>query len=494
MYLVIDQGTTSTKVTLFNGDGKRVDTSQKTFEQIFPQNGWVEHNPKEIIESVIFCCNDVAKRNNDVSISSLGITNQRETVVLWDKLTGEHLYNAIVWQDRRTEKKCKELKKKNLEEIIIKKTGLLLDPYFSSTKIAWIIDNVDGVKDKIDKDEVCAGTIDSWIIWNLTEGEVFATDITNASRTNLFNISSLDWDDDLLEIFSIKKTILPEVRDSDSYFGESKALSVKIPIFGVIGDQQSAAIGQFCFDEGDIKSTYGTGCFALINTGKNIVRSENNMLSTIGYKINGKLSYALEGSIFMAGAIIDWLKNNLQIIDNYKEIDDILSSTNINPEIVLVPAFTGLGAPYWDAKSRASIFGLTRDSDRNDIILSAIQSVSLQTNDLLNAIKADVANHSIESFNKVKVDGGMAENQWFLQNLSDICNITISKSFEKEATSLGAAIVSGIGSKNISNFNEFEKNLSKYDNFDPCIDNNLRENIILHWDQAIKQTIGMVFK
>ena len=494
MYLVIDQGTTSTKVTLFNGDGKRVDSSQKTFKQIFPQNGWVEHNPKEIIESVIFCCNDVAKRNNDVSISSLGITNQRETVVLWDKLTGEHLYNAIVWQDTRTEKKCKELKKKNLEEIIIKKTGLLLDPYFSSTKIAWIIDNVDGVRDKINKDEVCAGTIDSWIIWNLTKGEIFATDITNASRTNLFNINSLDWGDDLLEIFSIKKTILPEIRDSDSYFGESKALLVKIPIFGVIGDQQSAAIGQFCFDEGDIKSTYGTGCFALINTGNNIIRSENNMLSTIGYKINGKLSYALEGSIFMAGAIIDWLKNNLHLVDNYKEIDNILSSTNINPGIVLVPAFTGLGAPYWDTKSRASIFGLTRDSDKNDIILSAIQSVSLQTNDLLNAIKADISNHSINSFNKVKVDGGMAENQWFLQNLSDICNITISKSFEKEATSLGAAIVSGIGSKNISNFSEFEKNLTKYDNFNPCIDKDLRENIIFHWDHAVKQTIGMVFK
>ncbi|MEC7830510.1 MAG: glycerol kinase GlpK [Pseudomonadota bacterium] len=494
MFLVIDQGTTSTKVILFDIEGKKIDVSQKSFKQIFPKDGWVEHNPKEIIETVINCCNEIIDRNSNLTISSVGITNQRETVVLWDKQTGEPFYNAIVWQDRRTEDKCRQLKENNLEASISKKTGLILDPYFSSTKISWLIENTEGILDKIKNNQVCAGTIDSWIVWNLTNGEIFATDVTNASRTNLYNINSLEWDDELLQIFEIDKKILPEVRDSDSFYGETKALIKKIPIYGVIGDQQSAAIGQFCFDEGDIKSTYGTGCFVLLNTGTKIVKSKNGILSTIGYRINNKISYALEGSIFMAGAIIDWLKNNLQAIDNYNEIDNKLNTTTINPNIVLVPAFTGLGAPHWSPNSRASIFGLTRDSKMDEIIASSIQAVSLQTNDLLNALNDDISKQNIISFKKIKIDGGMAENNWFLQNLSDICNITISQSHEKEATSLGAAIVSGIGSGKIKNLREFETILSESRDFKPKMDNKLRDKIILNWNSAVKQTIGMSFE
>ena len=462
MFLIIDQGTTSTKVMLFDLSGNKVDSSQKSFEQIFPNNGWVEHNPEEIIKTVISCCNEVIENNSDKNICSIGITNQRETIVLWDKLTGKSLYNAIVWQDRRTESFCRDLKEEGYEELIINKTGLLLDPYFSSTKISWIINNIDGVKEAINEDKVCAGTIDSWIIWHLTKGKVFATDITNAARTNLFNIKDLKWDDDLLNLFQVNKSILPEVLESDAFYGQSEALIKELPIYGVIGDQQSAAIGQKCFNFGDIKSTYGTGCFILLNTGKNIAYSKNGLLSTVAYKINGEITYALEGSIFMAGAIIDWLKNNLQVFDNFSELQDILNNNSINTEIVMVPAFTGLGAPHWKPNSRASISGLTRDSNRNDIITSSVQSISLQTHDLIKAINEDTSNLFENPISSIKVDGGLIKNDWFIQNLSDICNIKISKSNEQEATALGAASLSALGSKEIKNLSEF--NIKKHEN------------------------------
>ena len=427
MFLIIDQGTTSTKAMLFDLSGNKVDSSQKSFEQIFPNNGWVEHNPEEIIKTVISCCNEVIENNSDKNICSIGITNQRETIVLWDKLTGKSLYNAIVWQDRRTESFCRDLKEEGYEELIINKTGLLLDPYFSSTKISWIINNIDGVKEAINEDKVCAGTIDSWIIWHLTKGKVFATDITNAARTNLFNIKDLKWDDDLLNLFQVNKSILPEVLESDAFYGQSEALIKELPIYGVIGDQQSAAIGQKCFNFGDIKSTYGTGCFILLNTGKNIAYSKNGLLSTVAYKINGEITYALEGSIFMAGAIIDWLKNNLQVFDNYGELQDILNNNSINTEIVMVPAFTGLGAPHWKPNSRASISGLTRDSNRNDIITSSVQSISLQTHDLIKAINEDTSNLFENPISSIKVDGGLIKNDWFIQNLSDISEMNSTR-------------------------------------------------------------------
>ena len=491
MFLIIDQGTTSTKVMLFDLSGNKVDSSQKSFEQIFPNNGWVEHNPEEIIKTVISCCNEVIENNSDKNICSIGITNQRETIVLWDKLTGKSLYNAIVWQDRRTESFCRDLKDEGHEELIINKTGLLLDPYFSSTKISWIINNIDGVKEAINEDKVCAGTIDSWIIWHLTKGKVFATDITNAARTNLFNIKDLKWDDDLLNLFQVKKSILPEVLESDAFYGQSEALIKELPIYGVIGDQQSAAIGQKCFNFGDIKSTYGTGCFILLNTGKNIAYSKNGLLSTVAYKINGEITYALEGSIFMAGAIIDWLKNNLQVFDNYSELHDILNNNSINSEIVMVPAFTGLGAPHWKPNSRASISGLTRDSNRNDIITSSVQSISLQTHDLIKAINEDTSNLFENPISSIKVDGGLIENDWFIQNLSDICNIKISKSNEQEATALGAASLSALGSKEIKNLREFNIKKHKNTEFTPKIEKKIREEIIENWNLALNKTISV---
>ena len=491
MFLIIDQGTTSTKVMLFDLSGNKVDSSQKSFEQIFPNNGWVEHNPEEIIKTVISCCNEVIENNSDKNICSIGITNQRETIVLWDKLTGKSLYNAIVWQDRRTESFCRDLKEEGHEELIINKTGLLLDPYFSSTKISWIINNIDGVKEAINEDKVCAGTIDSWIIWHLTKGKVFATDITNAARTNLFNIKDLKWDDDLLNLFQVKKSILPEVLESDAFYGQSEALIKELPIYGVIGDQQSAAIGQKCFNFGDIKSTYGTGCFILLNTGKNIAYSKNGLLSTVAYKINGEITYALEGSIFMAGAIIDWLKNNLQVFDNYSELHDILNNNSINSEIVMVPAFTGLGAPHWKPNSRASISGLTRDSNRNDIITSSVQSISLQTHDLIKAINEDTSNLFENPISSIKVDGGLIKNDWFIQNLSDICNIKISKSNEQEATALGAASLSALGSKEIKNLREFNIKKHKNTEFTPKIEKKIREEIIENWNLALNKTISV---
>ena len=491
MFLIIDQGTTSTKVMLFDLSGNKVDSSQKSFEQIFPNNGWVEHNPEEIIKTVISCCNEVIENNSDKNICSIGITNQRETIVLWDKLTGKSLYNAIVWQDRRTESFCRDLKEEGHEELIINKTGLLLDPYFSSTKISWIINNIDGVKEAINEDKVCAGTIDSWIIWHLTKGKVFATDITNAARTNLFNIKDLKWDDDLLNLFQVNKSILPEVLESDAFYGQSDALIKELPIYGVIGDQQSAAIGQKCFNFGDIKSTYGTGCFILLNTGKNIAYSKNGLLSTVAYKINGEITYALEGSIFMAGAIIDWLKNNLQVFDNYSELHDILNNNSINSEIVMVPAFTGLGAPHWKPNSRASISGLTRDSNRNDIITSSVQSISLQTHDLIKAINEDTSNLFENPISSIKVDGGVTENDWFIQNLSDICNIKISKSNEQEATALGAASLSALGSKEIKNLREFNIKKHKNTEFTPKIEKKIREEIIENWNLALNKAISV---
>ena len=491
MFLIIDQGTTSTKVMLFDLSGNKVDSSQKSFEQIFPNNGWVEHNPEEIIKTVISCCNKVIENNSDKNICSIGITNQRETIVLWDKLTGKSLYNAIVWQDRRTESFCRDLKEEGHEELIINKTGLLLDPYFSSTKISWIINNIDGVKEAINEDKVCAGTIDSWIIWHLTKGKVFATDITNAARTNLFNIKDLKWDDDLLNLFQVNKSILPEVLESDAFYGQSEALIKELPIYGVIGDQQSAAIGQKCFNFGDIKSTYGTGCFILLNTGKNIAYSKNGLLSTVAYKINGEITYALEGSIFMAGAIIDWLKNNLQVFDNYSELHDILNNNSINTEIVMVPAFTGLGAPHWKPNSRASISGLTRDSNRNDIITSSVQSISLQTHDLIKAINEDTSNLFEDPISNIKVDGGLTENDWFIQNLSDICDIKISKSNEQEATALGAASLSALGSKEIKNLSEFNVNVHENIEFQPKIEKQKRKEIIDNWNLAINKAISL---
>jgi len=489
--LSIDQGTTSSRALILDFQGNIISQKNFEFKQYFPNDGWVEHDPIEILKTTQDAINFVIGETNispkDINIA--GITNQRETVVAWNKVTGKPVYNAIVWQDRRTENFCETLREKNLTKLIQSKTGLIIDPYFSATKIKWIIENIEGVKEGIANDRIHAGTIDTWIVWNLTKGKVFATDVTNAARTNLFNINNLSWDDELLNLFGIKKSILADVFDCDAYYGNSEALIQSIPIHGVIGDQQSAAIGQKAYNFGDIKSTYGTGCFVLMNTGKNFVLSKNNLLSTIAYKIGGKTHYALEGSIFMAGAIIDWLKNSLQLIDNYKELENILNNTDNNPGIVLVPAFTGLGAPHWSPNARASISGLTRDSNRNEIILSSIQSISLQSLDLISALENDTSHLFNSSIKTLKVDGGVTENEWFLQNLSDICNLNIIKSYEQEATALGAASLSALGSGEINDLSEFNKTSKENSIFFPKIKNNLREKIINNWDNAVKKTL-----
>ena len=491
--VAIDQGTTSSRAILFSLSGVPVYISQKEFTQYFPKNGWVEHNPNEIWNTVRKVLTDVIVKSKKLKgkILTIGITNQRETTILWDKKTGKHVYNAIVWQDRRTSEFCSNLKKEGLEREINKKTGLLLDPYFSSSKISWLLENVNGLRNLANKGDVCFGTVDSWLIWNLTNGDTFATDYTNASRTSLFNIQTLKWDDELLSIFDIPLQSLPEVRNSNDYFGETKLLSKKLKITGVIGDQQSSAFGQSCYQSGDVKSTYGTGCFLLANTGKEIIYSKKKLLTTISYKINDDLSYALEGSIFMAGGIMNWLKLNLGILDNVSDSSKIASSVDPSSKVILVPAFSGLGAPHWSAEARGSLFGMTQDTGVPDLIHASLQSISLQTYDIMGAIKDDFSDNNLNLLNTLKIDGGMIENDWFIQNLSNICDYEIQKSFTKESTALGAAMVSGLGVGFYSGLEDFKGFYSNNEKITPKMKLELREKIINKWSKALKLSIEM---
>ena len=491
MFLTIDQGTTSSRALLFDEKGQIIDLFQRDFKQIYPEEGWVEHDPFEILSSTILCCETILNKNKNIEIKSVGITNQRETVLAWDKKTGKPFYNAIVWQDRRTSEFCSNLKKEGLEREINKKTGLLLDPYFSSSKISWLLENVNGLRNLANKGDVCFGTVDSWLIWNLTNGDTFATDYTNASRTSLFNIQTLKWDDELLSIFDIPLQSLPEVRNSNDYFGETKLLSKKLKITGVIGDQQSSAFGQSCYQSGDVKSTYGTGCFLLANTGKEIIYSKKKLLTTISYKINDDLSYALEGSIFMAGGIMNWLKLNLGILDNVSDSSKIASSVDPSSKVILVPGFSGLGAPHWSAEARGSLFGMTQDTGVPDLIHASLQSISLQTYDIMVAIKDDFSDNNLNLLNTLKIDGGMIENDWFIQNLSNICDYEIQKSFTKESTALGAAMVSGLGVGFYSGLEDFKGFYSNNEKITPKMKLELREKIINNWSKALKLSIEM---
>ena len=408
--LAIDQGTTSSRAIIFSKSGKKLISSQLEFKQFFPKNGWVEHNPNEIWSTTIKVTKNVLLKSKKfkINIKALGITNQRETTVCWDKRTGEPVYNAIVWQDRRTENYCKKIKKK--EKLIRKKTGLFLDPYFSATKIKWIIDNVPKAKKLFKKNELLFGTIDTFLIWKLTNGKIHATDATNASRTMLFNITSNKWDKDILKIFKLNEKILPTVKNSADDFGftSEKIVGQKIKISAVLGDQQAAAIGQACFEKGSVKSTYGTGAFLLMNTGEKKIMSKNKLITTICYRINNKTTYALEGSIFIAGAGVQWLRDKIRLIDNAYETEKIAKSKKNSKGVYVVPAFTGLGAPYWNSKSRGLITGLTRDSDWRDLVRATIESVAYQTSDLFLSMRKDGLNPK-----SVKVDGGMVSNNWF---------------------------------------------------------------------------------
>ena len=485
--LAIDQGTTSSRAIIFSKSGKKLISSQLEFKQFFPKNGWVEHNPNEIWSTTIKVTKNVLLKSKKlkINIKALGITNQRETTVCWDKRTGEPVYNAIVWQDRRTENYCKKIKKK--EKLIRKKTGLFLDPYFSATKIKWIIDNVPKAKKLFKKNELLFGTIDSFLIWKLTNGKIHATDATNASRTMLFNITSNKWDKDILKIFKLNEKILPTVKNSADDFGftSEKIVGQKIRISAVLGDQQAAAIGQACFEKGSVKSTYGTGAFLLMNTGEKKLISKNKLITTICYRINNKTTYALEGSIFIAGAGVQWLRDKIRLIDNAYETEKIAKSKKNSKGVYVVPAFTGLGAPYWNSKSRGLIMGLTRDSDWRDLVRATIESVAYQTYDLFVSMRKDGLNPK-----SVKVDGGMVSNNWFVQFLSEILKIKITRTKINETTALGVAYMAGYQNGIYRSLNDIKQNWKKDRDFKPKFNKSYRNKLLQGWQQAIKKTLA----
>jgi glycerol kinase len=488
LILSIDQGTTSSRSILFNLRWKKIFSSQSEFKQIFPNSGWVEHNPEEIWRVTLKTIKDSIKKSKSLKakIVSIGITNQRETTILWDKKTGKPVYNAIVWQDRRTQDICKNLKKRKLENSFRKKTGLFIDPYFSATKVKWIFDNVSATK-KLHKDKrLMFGTIDTFLIWRLTNKKNHLTDATNASRTLMFNINTNKWDNEILRKLNIPKSILPEVKNSADYFGKTskKIVGEEIPINAVLGDQQAAAVGQACFDKGSVKSTYGTGAFVMMNTGNKKILSKNKLLTTICYRIKNKNTYALEGSIFIAGAGVQWLRDKIKLINNAYETEKIVKSKTSNGGIYIVPAFTGLGAPYWNANARGTISGITRDTDWKDVVRAVIESVAYQSYDLFRAMNNDGLKPKI-----IKIDGGMASNNWFAQFLSDILDIKVIRPAISETTALGVALIAGYQIGLYNSFHSISKKWKIDRNFSPKMSKKQRIELLKGWQQAIKRTL-----
>lgn len=443
--LAIDQGTTSSRAILFNKQGSIVNVSQREFTQIFPKPGWVEHNADEIWGSVLAVIAEVlAESGVDAKdVAAIGITNQRETTVVWDKTTGKPVYNAIVWQSRQTNEICEQLKEDGLNEVFRQKTGLLIDPYFSGTKVKWILDNVSGAREKAEKGELLFGTIDTWLIWKLTGGNVHVTDYSNAARTLMYNIYELKWDEELLEILNVPKSMLPEVKPSSHVYGETEPnlfFGQKIAISGVAGDQQAALFGQTCFEPGMAKNTYGTGCFMLMNTGEKAVYSKNGLLTTIAWGIDGKVEYALEGSIFVAGSAIQWLRDGLRMLKNSADSEDYAWKVESTDGVYVVPAFVGLGAPYWDSEVRGAMFGLTRGTSKEHFIRAVLESLAYQTKDVLTAMEAD-SNIQLKA---LRVDGGAAKNNFLMQFQSDILGVPVERPVIYETTALGAAYLAGL--------------------------------------------------
>ena len=486
--VAIDQGTTSSRAILFSLSGKPVCSSQKEFKQYFPKDGWVEHDPNEIWNTTKKVLINIIKKSKKLKgkIITIGITNQRETTILWDKKTGKPVYNAIVWQDRRTAEFCKKFKTKIKEKIINKKTGLLVDPYFSGTKIKWILDNVPKAKKLAKNNQLLFGTVDTFLIWKLTKGKMHVTDATNASRTMLFNISTNKWDKDILFNLRIPKNILPAVKNSSDDFGfTAKSITGNsYPINGVVGDQQAASIGQSCFTKGSVKSTYGTGAFVLVNTGNKKIYSKNKLLTTICYRLNGKTTYALEGSIFIAGAGVQWLRDKIKFISSAAETEKIAQSMKSNNGIYLVPAFTGLGAPYWNPNSRGVICGLTRDTSQKEIVRATLESVAYQSNDLFNAMKNDGVKPNL-----IKVDGGMVKNNWFSQFLSDVIDTKVIRPKVQETTALGAAFMAGLRIGVYNSLKDISKNWKIDKKFVPKIGKSKRTKLLKEWEQAIRKTL-----
>lgn len=491
--LALDQGTTSSRAILFDHAGQICGVAQKEFEQIFPKPGWVEHNANEIWLSILAVISEVLT-NNDVSpkeVASIGITNQRETAVVWDKNTGKPIYNAIVWQSRQTVPICNELKEKGYEQEFKDKTGLVVDAYFSGTKVKWILDHVEGSREKAAKGDVLFGTIDTWVIWKLTGGKVHVTDYTNASRTLMYNIHELKWDEALLSYLDVPKAMLPEVKPSSEVYGKTvdyHFFGEEVPIAGIAGDQQAALFGQACFEVGMAKNTYGTGCFMLMNTGEKAFKSENGLLTTIAWGLDGKVEYALEGSIFIAGAVVQWIRDGLKIINHASETEAMASSLASNDGVYLVPAFVGLGAPYWDSEVRAAIFGLTRGSGREQIARAALESIAYQTVDVLDSMNKD----SGIPVKSLRVDGGAVANDFLVQFQSDVLGVPVDRPVVQETTALGAAYLAGLAVGFWKDKSEITKRWAIDKKFEPKMDSAERDKLYHGWQTAVKAT--MAFK
>ena len=487
--LAMDQGTTSSRAILFDQQYAIVEQAQQEFPQHFPDSGWVEHSPADIWQTSL----DTARQalaNSGISadqIAAIGITNQRETTLLWDRSSGEPVYNAIVWQDRRTADYCNGLKDQGLEPMITSKTGLLLDPYFSATKVAWILDNVEGARTRAEAGELAFGTVDTWLLWHLTQGRAHATDATNASRTMLYNIHTGTWDTELLELFNIPASLLPEVKDCAADFGTTSLLGADIPILGIAGDQQAATLGQACFNTGMMKSTYGTGCFALLNTGDTAVASSNRLLTTIAYQLEGKTTYALEGSIFIAGAAVQWLRDGLGIIDSAQQSGELAASADDSQQVYMIPAFTGLGAPWWDAEARGALIGLTRGTGPAEISRAALESVCYQTLDLLKAMQADWGQ---TTQTVLRVDGGMVASDWTMQRLADILQAQVDRPVIAETTALGAAWLAGSRAGVWPDKAGFAASWQLDRNFGPEMTPGERNEKVAGWDKAVRRVLS----
>lgn len=489
LLLAIDQGTTSSRAMVFKPDGTIVTVAQEEFPQIYPQNGWVEHDPEAIWQSVLKVTQKAIRdaEAKGGKVVTIGITNQRETTVVWDRETGKPVYNAIVWQDRRTANICTQMKEDGTEEMVQNLTGLLLDPYFSATKISWILDNVDGARLKAERGKLAFGTIDSFLLWRLTGGASHATDATNASRTSLYDIEEGTWSEALLSLFNVPREILPTVKDSAADFGETdEALFGRsIPIQGIAGDQQAAAFGQCCFEPGDMKSTYGTGCFVLVQTGQKRLQSKNRLLTTIAYQLDGKRSFALEGSIFMAGAAVQWLRDGLQIIDHASETEEIARSLESTGGVYMVPAFTGLGAPHWAPDARGAIYGMTRDTGRAEIIRATVESVAYQTHDLITALKEDGVQPGI-----LRVDGGMIQNDWLCEFLAGLLRLKVVRPKVMETTALGAAALAGLQAGIYSSLEDVTSIWQEDASFQDDMPTATRTELLTDWRKAVARTLS----
>ena len=486
--IALDQGTTSSRAIVFDKNQNILGVSQKEITQIYPKEGWVEHNPMEIWASQYGVLQEVMAKINisPKDIAAIGITNQRETTIVWDKTTGEPIYNAIVWQCRRTSKMIDQLKDSGIDKYVQKKTGLIPDAYFSATKIKWILDNVEGAREKADRGELLFGTVDTWITWKMTEGEVHVTDYTNASRTMLYNIRELKWDEELLRIFNIPLSMLPQVKSSSEVYGYTSLKEWRVPIAGIAGDQQAALFGQTAFNKGEAKNTYGTGCFLLMNTGEELVESKEGLLTTIAIGIEDKVQYALEGSVFVGGAVIQWLRDELKLISDASDSEYFASKVKDNGGVYLVPAFVGLGAPYWDMYARGTIFGLTRGTNKNHIIRAALESIAYQSKEVMETMEKE-SNIKIK---RLKVDGGASRNTLLMQFQSDIMNVEVSRPIITETTALGAAYLAGLAVGFWKDRNELSKGWYESERYYPNMVEKDRNKLYSKWKKAVERSLG----